>query len=87
MNYDNLPGHLRTAGVAWVVAESVRYSETQEINARAHHWAVMRGLPIGSEDDHATAAADACAYVEAHADDVAEFLAYKKREERRSAPP
>lgn len=83
MNFDNLPGNLRTAGVAWVVKESVLWSDPMDVILRAHHWAIMRGMPTESEGDHAAAAEDAVRYADEHAEDVAEFLAYRDRERRR----
>lgn len=80
-NFDNLPDNLRTAGVAWVVSESVRLgSDPNDVHLRAHHWAIMRGLPIKTVEDHAEAALDAQRYAVDHMDDVEEFLAYRKRE-------
>ena len=79
MTYDNLPDHLRIAGVAWVVADSVLWSEISDVRRRAHHWAVMRGLPAETEADHDAAAADAVTYADEHADDVREFHAFRER--------
>jgi hypothetical protein len=84
LNFDNLPDNLRMAGVAWVVAESVRHgSEPYDVHLRAHHWAVMRGLPIATVEDHEAAAKDAECYAIEHVDEVNEFLAYRKREQER----
>lgn len=87
MNFDNLPDNLRVAGVAWVVSESLEYSDPSDTRVRAHYWAIMRGLPVGSADEHDAAAADADAYAVAHADEVSEFLAWRERERRRESVP
>jgi hypothetical protein len=72
---DNLPEHLRTAGVAWIVSESARNGvDRRVVHLRAHHWAVMREIECGDEASHEEATQDAIAYAAAHADDVAEFL-------------
>lgn len=80
MNFTNLPKRLRTAGVAWVVSET---GSQEAARQRAHHWAVMRGLPFKTESDHDAAIADALSYRARHERDVQEFLAYRERERRR----
>lgn len=84
MNFDNLPDRLRLAGVAWVVEQSFLWSEPADTHKRAHHWAIIRGLPLESEVDHHAAALDAMRYAADHAEDVHEFLAYRDRERRRN---
>lgn len=72
---DNLPDHLRRAGVAYVVSELVSVGTDERIVLlRAHTWAVMQGLPIETPEDHLAAVEDAVAYREEHEEDVAEFL-------------
>ena len=80
VNLDNLPKRLRRAGVAWVVTES---GSQDAARLRAHHWAIMRGLPIETKADHDAAIQDAFAYRARHEQDVQDFLAYRERERRR----
>jgi hypothetical protein len=79
----NLPENLRRAGVAWVVSESasndVTDQDTHRTHIRAHHWAIMRGMEIGTEEAYAAAVADAIAYRENHAQDVQAFLSVRER--------
>lgn len=84
---DNLPDHIRTAGVAWVVAESARNGVDRRIvHLRAHHWAVMRGIACDdTEESHEVATQDAIAYRAQHEEDVAEFL--RLRELARGGAP
>jgi hypothetical protein len=85
VNLTHLPDNLRRAGVAWVVSESA--SDTLDIDRhrvyiRAHHWAIIRGLPTGSDEAYEAAVADAIAYREEHAEDVQAFLDHRERERR-----
>lgn len=86
----NLPEHLRIAGVAYVVSEFVaiprvglspeaRSAVKQRSHQYAHHWAVIRGLPVETEADHESAIRDAETYRSEHADDVDEFLVVRER--------
>lgn len=87
MDLDHLPEHLRRAGVAWVVSESAAFEveddDRKRTHLRAHHWAIMRGLPIDTEQAHDEAVADAQAYRDAHEQDVTDFLAWREQERRR----
>jgi hypothetical protein len=68
------PTRVLRAGLAWVVAESSRHhADLRTVHLRAHHWAVMRDLPIGTTEAHEEAVEDAIRYAEAHEADVAEF--------------
>jgi hypothetical protein len=71
--------------VAWVVSESASSDVTDEdrhrTHVRAHHWAIMRGMDIGTEEAYAAAVADAIAYREENAEDVQAFLDVRERRE------
>jgi hypothetical protein len=87
---ENLPAHLRLAGVAYVVSEFVALPRVglspgaeaavkHRSHQYAHHWAIMRGLPVDTEADHESAIADAQTYRAEHPDEVEEFLAIRER--------
>lgn len=90
---ERLPDHLRTAGVAYVVSEFValpRVGLSPEAEAAvrrrshqyAHHWAVIRGLPVETDADHELAIKDAETYRSEHEQDVEEFIAIRERHGR-----
>jgi hypothetical protein len=87
---ENLPPHLRLAGVAYVVSEFValpRVGLSPEAEAAvkhrshqyAHHWAVMRGWAVEDDVDYEYAIQDAQTYREEHPEDVARFLELRER--------
>ena len=86
MDLSHLPDNLRTAGVAWVVSESasedVTDEDTHRTHVRAHHWAIIRGLPIGTAEAYEAAVADAIDYREEHADEVRLFLEHRDQQRR-----
>ena len=68
------PTRVLRAGWAWVVAESSRHHpDPRMVHQRAHQWAIMRDLPISTDEAHEAAVQDAIRYAEAHEADVAEF--------------
>lgn len=83
MDLTGLPENLRLAGVAWVVSESASEDVTDDdrhrTHIRAHHWAIMRGMDIGTEAAYEAAVVDAIAYREENAADVQSFLDIRER--------
>lgn len=84
---DRLPQHVRDVGIAWIVTETVANAGTaslanggvtpddfaHRITAYATSWALIRGMPVATDEHVAAAVSDARQYVKDHADDLATF--------------
>jgi hypothetical protein len=87
---DNMPPEIRMAGVAYVVSEYVDIPrvglspEAERVvkhrgHYYAHHWAIIRGLPVETDADHEAAIEDAKTYRSEHPEDTARFLVMRER--------
>lgn len=84
---DRLPQNLRDVGIAWIVKETADNAElaanamdglmpeefAHKVMAYASTWALLRGLPVSTDEHTQAAVEDARNYVAEHGDELDEF--------------